>query len=271
MQKVLTVGMAVLLCAGLSFAQRITEATDNWTFGPNQPTIQSGTRGDGSTGNYHYLPVGTSAYYFEVATEGEGLIEFWIYDPFKCSADPDPGYGVNGMRWGIQNGLYQALTVGDSRASYVSGCIGYSPWATSTPYSHTWFKDGIRGANEIPWAAGWFKWTINGTFDAATFILYNVTYFPVDGAAGRAANPAVTGDCAQTYDATSFAAMWAALFGSGWKAFWLKGDVASTGIEDPYADVVGGTGVFAEFGTPTIGVARTYNQTSWGNIKSLFK
>jgi hypothetical protein len=259
--------LTVLMFAGLASAQRITESTENWTFGPNQPTLQSGTRGDGSTGNYHYLPVGTSAYYYEVATEGEGQIEFWVYDPFKCSANPDPGYGANGMRWGIQNGLYQALTVGDSRPDYVSGCIGYSPWATSTPYSHYWYKDGIRGANEIPWAAGWFKWTIDGMLDAATFTLHNVTYYPVDGAAGRAANPAITGNCAQTYDATTFSATWAALFGSGWKAFWLKGDEASTGIEDPSVDVTAGTGVFYGF----TAISKTYNQTSWGSIKSLYR
>jgi hypothetical protein len=92
-------------------AQRITESLDNWTLGTNLPTIQSGTRSDGSTGNYHYLPVGTSPYYYMVVAEGEGQVEFWVYDPSKCLAAVDPGYGARGMGWGLYTSSYQAATI----------------------------------------------------------------------------------------------------------------------------------------------------------------
>jgi hypothetical protein len=269
MQNVLTAAMAVLLCASLSFAQRITENVADWTFGPNLPTVQTGTRGDGSSGAYHYLPVGTSAYYYEVMIEGEGLVELWVYDPAKCMADPDPGYGTNGPRWGLQNPLYQSLSVGVGRPAYVAGCQGYSPWSTVSPYSYLWFKDGIRGSKGVSWTAGWWKWSLDGKFDNLVMTLYNVTYCIDDGPPN---DDLTTGDCVQTYDATTGGAMWAALFGSGWKALWLKGDEASTGIEDINVDVMGGTGVFIEMGllTPPA-VSQTYNQTSWGTIKSLYR
>jgi hypothetical protein len=237
--------LSLIAVSATVFAQRITESTDNWTFGPNQPTIQSGTRGDGSSGSYHYQPVGTSAYCYEVASEGEGDVMFWIYDPGKCMANPDPGYGSNGPRWGLQNPLYQAMTVGISRPAYVSGCLGYSPWATVSPYSHYWFANGVRGSNGASFTPGWYKWRTEGLFDQITFTLYQTYYELVDDGQH---DDIVFGNCSRAYDATSMSGTWAAMFGSGWKAFWLKGDVASTGIEDTYADVVGGTGVFAEFG-----------------------
>jgi hypothetical protein len=76
------------------------------------------------------------------------------------------------------------------------------------------------------------------------------------------------GDVTRTYDATSFGGSWAALFGEGWKAFWLKGDEAS-GIEDINADVTGGSGAFADFGTSP--VSGPYIPASWGSIKSLYR
>jgi hypothetical protein len=42
-----------------------------------------------------------------------------------------------------------------------------------------------------------------------------------------------------------------------------------SGIEDISVDVVSGTGVFAGF-NPT-GVARPYHNTTWGNIKALYR
>jgi hypothetical protein len=256
--------LVVLVCASLASAQRITEALTYWTLGVNAPEVSSGTRGDGTTGSYHHLLVGTNAYYYEVLTPGAGTAEFWVYDPFKCQSATDPGYGSNGMAWGLQNPLYQALCVGDFRQDFIAGCLGYSPWSTVSPYSPCWYKDGLRGTNGVPWQAGWFKWTANGQIDNLTFTIYNVTYCITDGPPD---DDITTGDCVQLYDATSFGAMWAALFGYGWKAFWLRGDGAS-GIEDPFVDVTGGDGAFAEFGA--IGVAQPYQQTSWGNIKAQF-
>jgi hypothetical protein len=69
------------------------------------------------------------------------------------------------------------------------------------------------------------------------------------------------GNVTKTYDATSYSGAWAAMFGSGWKGFWLKGDVASTGIEDIQVDVVGGTGVFADFGSVNENNALTVDDT----------
>jgi hypothetical protein len=246
-----------------AFAQRITESLDNWTLGPNQPTIQNGTRGDGSTGGYHYLPVGTSSYYYMVQTEGEGMVEFWVYDPSKCLAAVDPGYGARGMGWGLYTSTYQAAAITDDRASYVDGCRGYSPWSTSSPYSPWWFVSGVRGNGDVPWTAKWYKWTAAGTFDNITFTLYDVNY--------SSGGNIVMGNPSLTIDAASFGGSWSGLFGGGWQGFWAKGDVASTGIEDPTIDVTSGTGVFAEFGGLTHPVARPYHETSWGSIKALYR
>jgi hypothetical protein len=269
-QKLLVLCAVVLLGVDLSFAQRVTEATDNgWTFGPNQPVLRCGeTRADGSNGCYHYLPIGTSAYYYEVMTEGEGAVDFWIFDPFKCSANPDPGYGTQGPGWGLMNRSYIAMTVSINRASQVAGCLGYSPWSTAAPFSPYWFKDGIRGSNSVPWQSGWFRWTVDGTLDNITFTLHDVTYCITDGPPD---DDVTTGDCIQTYDATSAGATWAAVFGSGWKGFWLKGDVAATGIEDISADVTDGSGVFYDDFHPKDAVFQPYTTTSWGTIKALFR
>jgi hypothetical protein len=259
--RFLTIALFVPLCC---FAQRITETLDYWTLGVNAPEIQSGARGDGTSGAYHHLLVGTNAYYYEVQYAGEGMVEFWVYDPFKCKSATDPGYGTNGMAWGLQTPLYQVIPVGDNRNSFLAGCLGYSPWAFQS-YALLWFKDGIRGANGVPWQAGWYKWLVNGQMDNITFTLCNVTYCITDGPPN---DDLTTGDCAQTYDATTYSGVWATVLGYGWKAVWFRGDGAS-GIEDPYIDVTGGTGVFAEFGP--VGVAQPYQKTSWGNIKSLYR
>jgi hypothetical protein len=104
------------------------------------------------------------------------------------------------------------------------------------------FKGGVRGSSGVPFSAGWYKWKVDGAYDSISFTLYDVDYMT--------GSTVLHGNVEQDYNAASYGGMWAAMFGSGWKAFWLKGDVPSTGIEDPYADVVGGTGVFAEFGDP---------------------
>jgi hypothetical protein len=262
-KRIFILALFVLYCCHAVFAQRITESLMYW--GGYGPEIQSGLRGDGTTGNYHHLLVGTTAYYYEVMSGGEGMVELWVYDPFKCQSKPDPGYGAPGMGWGLQSTLYQAMVIANDRASGVAGCLGYAPWSTVAPYSHFWFKDGIRGANGVPWQAGWYKWRVNGQMNSITFTLYNVTYCITDGLPD---DDLITGDCSQTYDATSNGGIWAAVFCCGWKAMWLRGD-NSIGIEDPFVDVTGGTGVFAEFGP--VGVARPYQQTSWGNIKSLYR
>jgi hypothetical protein len=164
-----------------------------------------------------------------------------------------------------------------NRSSWVGGCLGYNPWSTIDPTSPWWFKDGIRGSNNIPFTAGWYKWTINGTWNDITFTMYNVTYYEIDGP-GNGGLPPVTGNCAQTYNPQSFSGGWANVFGTGWQAFALRGDAPGTGIEDISADVIGGTGVFAYFSPPCntysdgcTRVSRPYNQTTWGNIKELYR
>jgi hypothetical protein len=262
-KKAFLLAVFALGCYHAAFAQqRITESLQYWTLGLRVPEILTGTRA-GYYGEYHYLPVGTSPYYYEVQTEGEGTVEFWVYDPFKCKINPDPGYGSYGMAWGLQNPLYRVMAVGNFRNPFVAGCLGYSPWSDVAPYSPGWFKDGIRGANSAPWKAGWYKWMVDGRYENITFTIHCITNGPPD-------DDTITGDCSQTYDATSNGGIWAAMFCCGWKAMWLRGDNAS-GIEDPYVDVTGGTGVFTEFGGGPIGVAKSYRQTSWGNIKSLYK
>jgi hypothetical protein len=269
MKKLLAVLAVVMLCAGWSSA-RITESIDAglWSFGPNVPELGNGARGDASSGAYHHLLVGTSSYYCLVANAGQGSVEVWIYDPAKCLQNPDPGYGLHGFGWGLQNPALQAITVGMHRASYCGGCIGYNPWSTIAPTSPWWFKDGIRGSNNVPFTAGWYKWTINGTWNDITFTMYNVTYYEIDGP-GNGGLPPVTGNCAQTYSATWADGGWANVFGTGWQAIWLNGDVPGTGIEDISADVVGGDGVFAEYGA--VGVSQPYHQTTWGSIKALYQ
>jgi hypothetical protein len=265
MKKIILSCITILWAFSFASAY-ITEALDNWTLGPNQPTIQSGTRGDGSTGSYHYLPVGTSSYYYEVMSEGKGGVDFWIYDPGKCLADPDPGYGSNGPIWGLQNPLYQAMTVGIIRKTYIQGCRGYNVWSTVAPYSPWWFMEfyGLRGTDGAPFTAGWYRWGVSGTLDDITFTLYNVTNFENGVGPGY-----VVGDVSQTINAASFGGSLAAAFGNGWKAFYLKGDVATTGIEDIKCVVTGGSGEFAEYGPSP--VVAPYTRQSWGGIKNLFR
>ena len=263
------IAILALVCAvTMVSAQRITESLDNWTLGTNSPEISSGTRGDGSSGGYLHLLVGTSPMYYEVMVEGEGVIDFWVYDPGNCLENVDPGYGTAGPRWGVQSPLYQSISVGIGRPSYVSGCQGYSPWSTVSPYSYTWFKDGLRGSKDQPFTPGWYQWAINGTWDNCSFTLFNVTYFVEDKPVHDPGDEMVTGDYTGIYDATSYGGMWEALFGEGWKAFWCRGD-GSSGIEDPNIDVTGGGGVFDEFGESP--VSQPYKEASWGSIKKMYR
>jgi hypothetical protein len=206
--------------------------------------------------------------YYEVMMEGEGLVDFWVYDPGNCLENPDPGYGTNGPRWGLQSPLYQSCSVGIGRATYVSGCLGYSPWSTVSPYSYTWYKDGLRASKDIPWTPGWYQWAVAGTWDNISFTIYNVTYYVIDKMVHDPGDEIVTGDYIGTFDATTYGGMWAALFGEGWKAYWCKGD-ASSGIEDVNIDVTGGSGVFNDFGESPI--SKPYIPTSWGNVKNLYR
>jgi hypothetical protein len=108
-------------------------------------------------------------------------------------------------------------------------------------------------------------WTINGTWNDITFTMYNVTY--EIGGAGNEGLPSVIGNCAQTYNSQSFGGEWASVFGVGWQAFALKGDCEGTGIEDISADVFSGGGIFEI----PCRVSQSYNQTTWGNIKELYR
>jgi hypothetical protein len=266
MKKVILSCVVVLLSFSLTSAAYITDALTYWTLGVNSPEISTGDRPTGDTGPYLHMLVGANAMYYEVMTGGEGSVDFWIYDPGKCLADPDPGYGVYGPVWGLLNPLYQAMTVGIIRKAYIQGCRGYNVYSTVAPYSPWWYMEfhGLRATDGAPFTPGWYRWSVNGTMDATTFTLYNITYFE-----NGVGSNFVTGDLAQTINAASFDGIsLSAAFGYGWKAFYISGD-NSTGIEDINCMVTGGTGVFAEFGPSA--AATPYIQNSWGGIKSLFK
>jgi hypothetical protein len=199
-------------------------------------------------------------------------VEFWIYDPAKCMENTDPGYGANGPGWGLITPSLQAITVGIHRQSFCGGCLGYNPWSTIDPTSPIWFKDGLRGSAGVPFTAGWYKWTINGTWNDLTFTIYNVTYWVTDGPTHGGETAPVTGDCAVTFAPPNagWEGGWNNLFGTGWQGVWFLGDTPGTGIEDIYADVVGATGVFeADYGS--LGVSQPYHQTTWGSIKALYQ
>jgi hypothetical protein len=264
MKKAALCCLVILFSLSLTSAY-ITDALDNWTLGTTPPEISTGDRPTNDTGPYLHLLVGTSPMYYEIMTEGEGAVDFWIYDPGNCLEDPDPGYDVHGPVWGLQSPLYQSMNVGIIRKTYIQGCRGYNVWSTVAPYSPWWYREfhGLRATDDAPFTAGWFRWSINGTWDNTTFNLYNVAYFE-----NGVGSNMVTGDLSQTIDASSFGGSLAAVFGEGWKAFYLRGDNAS-GIEDINCLVTGGSGVFDEFGTSP--VSGSYHPQSWGNIKDLFR
>jgi hypothetical protein len=234
-----------------------------WTFGSNPPEIVC----DSSSDCYFHLLPGTPTLYYEVPIEGERCVEFWVYDPAKCLANPDPGYGNNGPAWGLVTSVYQVVAAGIFRQSYLAGCQGYKLWSTIAPITPQWFKDGLRGDGSFPWSAGWYKWTVCGTNSGITFTLNNVDYDSIDGAGVQL----VRGDVSRAIDATSFGGDWASVFGSGWRAFWLRGD-AGGGIEDICVDIVGGTGIFQgiEQGCNTP-IKTNVRKETWGNIKALYK
>jgi len=264
--------MAVLLVLAvafsLSFGQN-SESTQDWTMGASQPSITSGARGDGSTGDYMYFPVGTSPMWFEVDPEGnEGGIAYWINDPGQCTENTDPGYAGYGPRWGLMNPNYVTLSVGLNRRSFSSWCQGYGPWCSLAPYSMWFLKDGVRAAHSVPWTPGWYKWSTAGTYTDISFSMYDVDYIEVAGSGG----PVVHGSFTQIYDAFSFDGAWAAAFGYGWSSFWIRGDDA--GLEDISLDVCAGTGMFMDAGRSGCdpqSVSKVYQETSWGNIKQLFR
>lgn len=261
-------GPILLICffSNIAFASGITESLNVWTFGLNQPQIDSGARGDGTMGRYHYLPVGTDAYYYEAPTTGEGSITFWVYDPGKCLSNPNPGFDWIGPMWGLRNQNSQALAVGIARQNYVAGCLGYSPWSTVAPDNPFWFHDGVRATNGIMWAPGWFKWDIDGKTNNISFTLYDVCYDD-----GNPGDDLICGPVTMSYDATTNSGIWASLFGFGWNGMWLKGD-GTNGIEDIKVDVVSGSGIFTGLGRDTTtATARPYQQSTWGNIKALFE
>ena len=261
----ITAVLAILLLARNGHGT-FSEDLGDWILGTNEPDISTGTRGDGTTGDYVQVPVGTSPFYYEVMDEGEGSIQFWINDPGNCVENPNPGYPVRGPKWGLQTASYAALTVGIDRASQVGGCIGYSPWSTVSPYSPWWFKDGIRGSNDVPWSGGWTMWTVTGGWDNILFTVHDVDFLTTDGPPH---DDLEHGDCTQTYNATSFGGSFEVLFGDGWQAFHIRGD-GDGGVEDISIQVTAGTGVFSDAGG-TIGVAGTYSHTTWGAVKALFK
>jgi hypothetical protein len=280
-RRVLFLAAFMLGCYHIAFAQRITESLAGWTLGTNQPKIKSGLRSDGSSGNYIYCPVGTNSFCYGVPVEGTGRVTFWIYDPVKCLSDTNPGFPQNGPKWGLIAPIMQVVSVGVHRNT-ACGCLSYCGWSSVSPYSYDFIGRMLRSngngannhtcvcnwcneemdCNDRLWTPGWYKWTIDGGIDNITFTVYDcIDCFFFTGSIAIK-------DVSRTYDATSIGVDWAAMFGFGWSGFWAKGDDVG-GIEDIGIDVVSGTGVFEVFGTET--GARPYQNSTWGNIKSLYK
>jgi hypothetical protein len=153
------------------------------------------------------------------------------------------------------------MCVGISRESFVQGCLGYEAWSTIAPNDPVWFYNGVRGSYSYSFNPGWYKWTITGTLNDISFIVYNIIHC-------YESPPPCSADASQIYDATSYTGIWAGIFGFGWNSFWIRGDNA-VGIEDISVDVVSGTGVFSCFGTDPI--STPYKNSTWGNIKALFR
>lgn len=77
MKRMLGVAMVLLVAAGwnLAFGQ-ISASLTNWVLGATVPVIETGTLPDALTGPYINVPVGTSPFYYEVDSTGEGMAEF---------------------------------------------------------------------------------------------------------------------------------------------------------------------------------------------------
>jgi len=270
MKTMLYVLIMLVLVFSLGFCQN-SENTQDWTLGASQPSVTNGVRGDGSTGDYLYLPVGTSPFWYEVDPEGnEGAIVFYLHDPGQCTENSDPGVGGTGAMWGLQNPNYTSLNVGIRRRSYNYWCQSYNVWSPIAPYSSWNFNEGVRAANNVPWTPGWYLWSVAGTYTDITFTLYDVDY-DTDDVTWQAT--VGHGNVAETYDAFSFDSAWAAAFGYGWSSLYLRGDDAGA-FEDFSLDVCSGTGMFVDAGRTsctTSGVAKMYQETSWGNMKKMFR
>jgi hypothetical protein len=269
MGKQFAVMAMAALCAGWLWAGSITDnITDpNWTIGTNPPQVLNGVRGDGTSGPYHHLPLGTSAYYWSGSGDPQGSVTFWVYDPSNCLSNPAPtGVPDRGPQWGMMNPGYQCGTAGIARRYDAGGCMGYKMWSSVTPSDYAWFKDGPRASENVPWSAGWYKWKVTGTYDNISWTLYNVTYWVTDGAGHGGETAPVVGDCSVTWDATTAGGIWLNLFGNGFTAFYLNGDDVA-GLEDISVQVVEGDGLFSD----VVPVARPFHNTTWGNLKALYR
>lgn len=265
MKKLFTVILVITVTFfSISFAQSVSEALTDWVLGGTPPEIASGTRDDGTSGNYINAIVGCSPFYYEVESDGEGSVIFWLHDPGKCLENPDPGYGVRGPKWGLQNPSMAAVVVGIDRAEWAAGCLGYSSWTTVDVFSPWWFKDCLRGSHGCSFTPGWYKWTVTGTWDDISFTLHDVQYEIEDGPPH---DDYTFGDCTRIYDEEVHKGTFAPALGEGWQAFHIRGDVASTGIENIGVQVVAATGVFDEM----VPVSKPYQKTSWGGIKALYR
>ena len=68
--------MLALLVSYSNMQAQTSEDLTDWILGTNEPEISTGTRGDGTSGDYIHVPVGTSPFHYEVMDEGEGNIRF---------------------------------------------------------------------------------------------------------------------------------------------------------------------------------------------------
>jgi hypothetical protein len=256
MKRVFSIMSAIMLVAvwNTAFGQ-ITTSLTNWITGNPAPVLETGLLPSGSTGTYFNVPVGTKSFYYEVDSTGEGMAEFWIYDPAICMDSANTmGYPARGPKWGMETDAHVAVLVGIDRAAYVGHCLGYSQWSTADATSPYWFASGVRGDGHTLFAAGWYKWQVTGTYDDITFKYFDTNY----GAK----------TVSKTYNATNQPS-WVSAFGSGWRGIYIIGD-ATGGPEAIKFSVSDGTGNFAGIGTSST-PARPYYQTTWGAIKALYR
>ena len=213
-----------------------------------------------------YIVMGyASAFYWETkdGIDGEGSVTMWIYD----AAQIGPASG-NGPYWGLRStDLGQVMVVGILRSSFMLN-VAYHPWSSVDPFSWSWFRDGVRGSYNVPFSAGWYKWTIDGTMSSITYTLHDVLAYACNGSPCRITPPEVR-DVTETYNANSFGRAWAGVFSFGWSGLAFKGEYEA-GPENFYVQIVSGTGVFKDVGGGVTPIVPT-ETSSWGAIKGFYQ
>jgi len=240
-----------------------------WILGSTPPTIRKPIAVAHGAPDEKYLELGfADPFYWETKDgfDDEGSVTMWIYDSAnRLDATQTSG---NGPHWGLRStDLGQVMVVGVFRRSYNSGDLGYHPWSSVNPLSVFSFRDGVRGSHGTTFNAGWYKWTVKGTFDDITFTLHDVLLWGCQDSACEPRNPEIM-DAVKVIDATFAGGSMAGVFGFGWSGIAFKGEELGH-PENFYVQIVSGTGVFKDVGGDATSIKPT-ETSSWGNIKGLY-